>query len=516
MTLGPGQVPPRPLMREAARARRRARAARRLSVTVDAASEAVGPTPHDRRDGSGAAALAVNATAPVPAAPVTEPVTVPNGRSRRRARDGRVGRASGMRAPWRFSLSAGARRELLWITVVYLAARAAVLIAAVLLDAFGHHNLQGELLHWDGLWYRDVADNGYPHHIAHPYHQDNLGFFPLYPLTIFAGTHVLEGLGFHHQIWSASVAAVLISGIGGWIATVFVHRLAEGWWDRSTARRATALFVVFPGAVVFSMGYSEGLLLPLTTICIWALERRRWVLAGSVAAFGTAVQPVGLMLSVVCGVCALRELWIGGLSERHLGRALRSRDFRMSVLTTAMSGIGALSFMAFLWAWTGNPMANYYAQHHGWGEKTDPIALVHLVTREAPRFDPSHFNSPVSAHVCMRSAQWMAWCQHNRIDLNDVSGFVGAILMAYELWLLWRYRRELSLPAIAWTLIITFLAFTSEYVPPNPRMQITAFPMLVLIARRVRSQRFAPILYLNAVLLVGMGLLTFYQHVLRP
>jgi len=448
---------------------------------VDTASEAVWPSPHDRPDGSSAPALALNSAPTTPSAPVAEPSRVAAGTRRVGAR----------------RLSADLRRELVWITVIYLAARAAVLIAAVLLDAFGHHNLQDELLHWDGLWYRDVADNGYPRQIAHPYHQDNLGFFPLYPITIFAGTHVLEAVGFHHQIWSASVAAVLISGVGGWIATVFVHRLAEGWWDRPTARRAAALFVVFPGAVVFSMGYSEGLLLPLTAVCIWALERRRWVLAGAMAGFGSAVQPVGLGLCAVCGLCALRELWVGGLSARHLGQALRSRGFRMSVLTTAMSGIGVLSFMAFLWAWTGHPMANFYAQHHGWSEKTDPFALVHLVTREVPRFDPNHFNHP--------------W-----IDLNDVSGFLGAILMAYELWLLWRYRHELSLPAISWTLIITFLAFTSEYVPPNPRMQITAFPMLVLLARRVRRQGFAPILFLNSFLLLGMGLLTFYKHVLRP
>jgi hypothetical protein len=471
---------------------------------VDTASEAVGPSPPHRRDGTGAPVLAVGAQG------VAEPVA--EHRAPVRARGDRAHRRR-LRLP---AFSRDARRELLWITIIYLAARAAVLIAAVLLDALGHHNLQNELAHWDGLWYRDVANNGYPHHIAHPYRQDNLGFFPMYPLTIFAGTHVLEALGFHHKIWDSTVAGVLISGFGGWVATVFVHKLADGWWDRPTARRATALFVVFPGAIVFSMEYSEGLLLPLVTVCIWALERRRWVLAGTVAAFGTAVQPVGLMLAAVCGLCALRELWNGGLSTGHLGRGMRSRGFRMSVLTTAMSGIGALSFMGFLWAWTGNPLANYIAQHEGWSEKTDPLALVHLVTREAPRFDPSHFNSPLSAQVCMRSAQWQAYCHTHMIDLNDVSGFIGAILMGYELWLLWRYRRELSLPAIGWTLIITFLAFTSEYVPPNPRMQITAFPMLVLLARRVRGQRFAPILYINAFLLIGMGLLTFYQHVLRP
>jgi hypothetical protein len=236
------------------------------------------------------------------------------------------------------------------------------------------------------------------------------------------------------------------------------------------------------------MVYSEALLLPLAAVCIWALERRRWVLAGVMAGLGTAVHPVGLLLSVVCGVCALRELW------RHGPRA---RDTRLSVLATALSAVGVLSFMGFLWTWTGNPFANYIAQHRGWQEKTDPLALVHMWNRLVPSFDPSHFNHPV-------------------VNANLIAGLVGAVLMLYELVLLFLSRREVSLPAITWSLGIVFFACTSEYVPPNPRMVITAFPMLMLIARYVRGKRFPLVMFFIVVLFVGLSLLTFYAHVLRP
>ena len=383
-------------------------------------------------------------------------------------------------------LSGAMRQELLWISVVYLSARALLILVALLDDGLGHHALQSQLANWDGLWYRDVANNGYPQHVS--YTQTNLGFFPLFPITISLLSPVLQLIAFHDQISAATFSGVFISGAGGLVATVFVHRLADGWWGRDVARRATVLFVVFPGSVVFSMVYSEGLLLPLAAICIWALERKKWLLAGVMAGLGTAVQPVGLVLGVVCASAAGVELW------RH---GWRSSSFRRSLGATVLSASGAVGFMAFLWVWTGNPFANYIAQHHGWSEKTDPLALVHAATLLAPGFDPSHFNHPT-------------------INLNLVVGLIGAVIMAIELVLLWFARRELSLPAIVWTLGITFLAFTSEYVPPNPRLMITAFPMLMLIARYARGRRFATIIAVNVVLLAGLSLLTFAGHSLRP
>ncbi len=447
---------------------------------MEAASEAVGPYPDDRvaapalseleRDLE-PSTLAPSTPSPAtasPAAVARRAVALPRARVRTRR------------------LSAAARQELLWISVVYLAARALLILVAVLLDAFGHHSLQSELAHWDGLWYRAVANHGYPRHVS--FGQTNLGFFPLFPITIYLVSPLLQLVTTHNQIWASTFAGVLISGVGGLVATVFVHRLAEGWWDRATARRATVLFVLYPGSVVFSMVYSEGLLLPLAAVCIWALERRRWMLAGVMAGLGTAVQPVGLLLSVVCAAAALRELW------RH---GWRARSFRSSLLATVMSGTGALAFLAFLWAWTGNPLATYIAQHHGWSEKTDALALVHTANRMAPAFDPYHFNHPT-------------------INLNWVFGLIGAAIMIVELVLLFCSRREVSLPAIVWTLGITFFAFTSSFVPPNPRLVITAFPMLMLIARYVRGKWFPFIIGVNVIALAGLSLLTFYGHVLRP
>jgi Gpi18-like mannosyltransferase len=383
-------------------------------------------------------------------------------------------------------LSEAARQELLWICVIYVAARLLLLVAAFLQASLGHHPFQNEVANWDGLWYRELANKGYPPYLS--YAQTTLGFFPLFPLTIWPVEHVIGLLVPGNLILSATIAGVLISGAGGLVATILVHRLTDGWWGRETARRATILFVLFPGSVVFSMVYSEGLLLPLVMGCLYALERRRWLLAGVLAAFGTAVQPVGLVLAPVCLVAA-------GLEIRR--RGWRSREARRSLIAPVLAPAGAVCFMLFLWLWTGNPFANYIAQHHGWSERSTPLALVHMATKLAGEVSFSHFNEPT-------------------INLNLVVGLIGAVILAMLLVLLWFCRREVSPPAIAWTLAISLLAVTSSEVPPNPRMLITAFPALLTVARYARGRWFTVIAWINGGLLVGLSVLTFYGLTLRP
>lgn len=412
---------------------------------------------------------------------LVEPATAPA----RRLRDPRAVTRTARRGP-RTRLSPAARQEVAWIVAIYLGARIVLLIAAFIQSRLGHAPFQNELANWDGFWYRELANKGYPSHVVDG--QTTLGFFPLFPLMIWPLEHVL-GLFFHEDLqWLATYAGAIISGVGGLIATIFVHRLTDGWWGRDAARRATVLFVLFPGAVVFTMVYTEGVLLALVTGCIYALERRRWLLAGILAGFATAVQPVGLALAPVCLLSALLELRRQGWSIREARRAF---------IAPLLSVSGAGAFMAFLWAWTGSPFANYIAQHRGWQESTSVFALVHTVNKLAAEVSFTHFNEPT-------------------INLNYVSGLIGAAALLLMLVLLACSRRQVSPEAIAWSLAIAFLGLTSSMVPPNPRMLITAFPALLTLARYLHGRWFTVFAWLNGVALVGLSLFTFFGLTLRP
>ncbi len=386
----------------------------------------------------------------------------------------------------RSRVSAATRQELLWVALVYFATRGLLVLTAVVFGALGHHNFLHELANWDGLWYRQLANHGYPSHASHL--QTTLGFFPLYPLVIWILEPGVVALTGHNAIWSATVAGLMVSIVGGLIATMLVYRLAAGWWNKASARRATILFCVFPGSVVFSMVYSEGLLLPLAAGCIYALARRRWLLAGILAGVGTAVQPTGLVLVAVCAVSAGNE-W--RRCSWSLGRA------RRALLAPVLSITGISAFAAFLWLWTGTPLANYDAQHHGWSEKTDPVAIVHLTTKLFGQISLAHFNQPT-------------------INLNLVVGLIGAILLVGMLVMVFVARRSIPIEAIVWTLGISFLALTSEYVPPNPRLLITAFPALMVTAHYIRGRRFTVLLWANVLLLIVLSVLTFHGTTLRP
>jgi Mannosyltransferase (PIG-V) len=366
--------------------------------------------------------------------------------------------------------------------IVYLSTRALLLVVAVVNGTLRHHAFTHELSQWDGLWYRELADHGYPTHVVHE--QSTLGFFPLYPLVVWAVSRAFVIPIAHYEILSATVAGVIVSGLGGLIATVLVGRLAESWWGEAAARRSIVLFCLFPGSVVFSMVYAEGLMIPLAAGCILALQRRRWVLAGAMAGLATATEPQALVLVLVCAVSAALEL------RRH-------RSHLRALLAPALSLVGAVSFAAFLWIWTGSPFASLIAQRDGWSEKTDLFALVHLTEQLGDQISFKHFNHPT-------------------IDLNLVVGLGGAILLVGLLVLVLRNRREMSIEAIVYTLGIAWLGMTSEYVPPMPRLLISAFPAVIVVARYVRGRPFTVLLWVNGIALAGLSALTFVGTTLRP
>jgi hypothetical protein len=362
--------------------------------------------------------------------------------------------------------------------VVYLATRALLVGVAVAVAAVEHHSLSSAIGHWDGVWYSRLALHGYP---AHPVHgPSTLGFLPLFPALIW----ILMQLG----IQSPVLAGALISGIGGLVATILVQRLATGWWGEAAGRRAAILFCLFPGSVVFSMAYSEGLLIPLAAGCILALERRRWLLAGALAGFATATAADALALTVVCAISAALMIYRHGLSDRE---ALRS------LLAPLLSVTGIAAFAIFLWQWTGTPFATLQAQRSGWHERLDPLTLVHQGQLFATQLGQLH-----SSHLTL--------------DLSPLAALVGAVVLVWGLILLLRRPRLVSFQAIVWAALVGALAVLSEHVGPNARVLVTAFPVVVVFAYRLRGKPYGWLLGVNAILLVLMSALTFTGHSLTP
>jgi hypothetical protein len=249
------------------------------------------------------------------------------------------------------------------------------------------------------------------------------------------------------------------------------------------------LFCLFPGSIVFSMVYSEGVLIPLAAGCLLALESKRWLLAGVLAAFATAIGPDALAIVVACAVASFIEL---------RRRGWRDPTARRSLIAPLLSPLGIVGFGLFLWRWTGSPFASFIAQHDGWGERTDAFALI----RQAQTIAHELSATPFSLH---------------NLNLNYVAGLLGALVLLAGLILLLLGRpRRIPAAAVGWTLGIAFLAVTSEYTPPNPRLLITAFPAVLVLAAVLRRRGFRICVVVNTLLLLYMSAVTFVGIALRP
>jgi hypothetical protein len=379
--------------------------------------------------------------------------------------------------------------SLRWPVGVFLGSRGLLLGMAVVEHFVRHQPFLPQLATWDGKWYGLLALQGYPAHASHL--QTTLGFFPLYPIVIRPVAGALAVLGpalpFMHDIYAAGV---IVSTVGGAIATVLVQRLASGWWGERTGRRAAVLFCLFPGSVVFSLVYAEGLLIPLAAGCLLALQRRKWILAGCLAGIATATAAQGLVLIPVCAISALCEF------GRHR-RAASGWPWR-SLSAPVLSVFGAGTFGIYLWIHTGTPLATFDAQHYAWHERTNPLALVDLLRTAV--------------------AQAITHPLPGKSTYKPVVAVVGAVLLIVLLVYVVRKRRTMSIEALVWTAGVSFMAVTSENVPPNPRMLITAFPAVMVIATWGRRRSFLVLALASAVLLLGASWLTFTvgQRMLPP
>ena len=341
---------------------------------------------------------------------------------------------------------------------VYIASRV-VFLAAVGLFEYHHTTapVSESLSPADGLWYLNVAKNGYPHHLVTnngSIAQSTLGFFPGYPLLMRWTSDVLPiGLRTAGLVWAtASGAAVAV------LLWILVRRLAGA----ETADASVVLLCFFPGSFVFSTVYGEGLLLVCALVCLLALLDRKWLLAGVAAGLAGAIRPNGIVLAACCA-------WAAFVAVRQ------RREWR-ALVAPLLAPAGVIAFFAFLWARAGTPLAYYRTQRHAWGERVD--------------FGVGTWHRLVFV------------LHHGGRDLNILISTLGLIFLAATAVLLWRWRPPAVITIYA--VGIALLAVMSSDVGPRPRFVLTAFPFLVAFARPLRGIWLSLVVGMSAVLLAGM------------
>lgn len=164
---------------------------------------------------------------------------------------------------------------------------------------------------FDGSWYRNVAENGYPAELPRGadglVQQNAWAFFPLFPMLARGIMQVTGGP------WEV-VAPLLATALGAG-AVLAIHRTVVRGAPRAVAARpglplaTVALVSVFPTAAVLQTAYTEALALLLVAGALLLLLRRDyWWMALVVVALGFT-RAVALPMAVVVVVHAAVRWW---------------------------------------------------------------------------------------------------------------------------------------------------------------------------------------------------------------
>ena len=293
----------------------------------------------------------------------------------------------------------------------------------------------GVLTSWDGAWYYRIIRSGYPTSIpaevTYNMPEARAAFFPVYPLVVNAADFVLPG--------GDVFAGVFVNFVLGGVAIWLVGLIAKHLFGERVGYRSMLLMAFFPGSVALSLTYSEATLIVLAAACLLMLLREQWLVAGLLAAVGTATRPNGLALVAACAVAAF-------LAIKH------HRQWR-ALIAPALAPIGFVAFQLYLyirtdeWAW-------FRVQTEAWDEGTSFGFTAVKNTFEA-------FIRPLASPTDVITA---------------VSVLVTIVLIVAMV------KRRLPWPLVAFVVVVLALMVLPSTVTARPRFLFTAFPLLISLA----------------------------------
>ena len=328
-----------------------------------------------------------------------------------------------------------------WLSLVGLALLVKALIVGVALARVGAGTdpvgtVFEQWNRWDAPHYLYIATHGYATS-GDP--RNLIAFFPLYPALI---------AGLDHLGLAAPTAALLLSNLGGLVATILLFEIGRADGERATGWRAAALFNVFPTAYFLFAGYTEGPFCALTFGAVLAARYRRFGIAGALGGLAAAMRLSGLALIPFLAF----EVY---LARRWITRML------LAAASVALIPIGFIAYLAVNWLALKDPFAFVEVQRLHWYHRLSPP-----------------WQGLVGA---IQSISWRPGTERLTVGWGETLGGLSSYLVSGLSWL--RLRPADAAYATALTVMITFLPFWLSI----PRYLLGLYP-LFLLAGRVRNR----------------------------
>lgn len=319
------------------------------------------------------------------------------------------------------------------------------------------------LANWDGQWYHEIADLGYPNPLPVDEHgtvvQNPWAFYPVFPMLTRAVMRV-TGLDFY-------VAGSTLSLLVGALAVVLMFRLVDEAVGRWSAIVTTVLVSTYVAAPVLQTCYTESYALLMVVLVLMALRARRywWALAGLVV--------LALTRNIVL---AMAPAILAHIAVRWLRRDVEPFGWwpRLQLV-----GLTAAS-VTLTWLWS---------------------AIAGVVTG-----DPDAYAKTMAAwRVDAREIKLHTWIDYLYYDYGYKGWVVAALLVAAYAWFMLTHRTQRWGPELwgwagaypAYQVLVTGIG------PSRIRYFLLAFPVAILVGwllNRPRWRRWrSPLLVLLGV-----------------
>jgi hypothetical protein len=286
----------------------------------------------------------------------------------------------------------------------------------------------------DGIHYLTIAREGY--------FQYSEAFFPLYPLFL----NMISKLGVIQPWVSAAFASFVLfsSAILLLFNTLYDENKNTAWW--------TALFfIVFPTSFFFCAVYSESLFFFLSVLVFLFTKKRLWFWASVFGALASATRLFGVLLFFY-------------VSLEYLFTKEKKRNI-WDICFIFMIPIGLLSYMAYLYMRSGDPLLFFHIQPaFGANRSGSTLILLPQVIWRYIKIIVTAFLQPTPASYFISVMELLA-------------AFFGYILLCIgwkqkERWSLLLYGlATLSLPSLTGT-------FSSM-----PRYLLSIFPLFFILGK---------------------------------
>ena len=212
---------------------------------------------------------------------------------------------------------------------------------------------------WDAGWYLSIVTDGYKYLPGDATVQQNIVFFPAYPMLMRVAGRLLGGG------MTGYVAAGMVVSLAAFFgALAYLYAFARDRYGDDIARASIWLLAAYPFAVFFGALYTESLFLLGTAGAFFHFSKQQF---GRAALWGLLVgltRVNGAFLVLPLGLLALSA--VAGVKMKALAAA-------------AAPAAGLAIYALFIWNLTGHPLA-FLDSHAAWGRTYQGLGA--LVTHQ--------------------------------------------------------------------------------------------------------------------------------------